>query len=70
MKTTILKGKTRRGKHKLQQHGKVWEILKDTPQAVLLQSLGMTFRHDGMVSKDLRWVRKGNDKDFTITKEN
>lgn len=64
-----LKGITRHGKNRIQQHGDWWEIdavgtFNGFP-AVLLNSRNETFNiGKGHKSRDQRWVHIKEDKDF------
>ena len=64
----ILRGKTRHGKCRIEQHGKQWRIMRDAKfrgdDAWLLQSMQKTNRG----GFDCRWVLKQNDSNFEVIK--
>ena len=53
-----LRGKSRRGENKLNQHGNHWKVVDIRPNRLLLG----TYFDD----KDLRWVNLPEDADFQI----
>ena len=64
MDTVKLKGKSRKGKNRIREHGDTWTILERRENvrccigpALLIKSA------DG---KDLRWISERNDRDFDI----
>jgi hypothetical protein len=59
MRTVTLKAKSLKGKNRIREHGAVWTVEQDASfqgQPALLVS----------TVKDLRWVMKSNDPNFTI----
>jgi len=63
-----LKGKTRKGKNRINQHGDVWEVIDEQLTKILLQSLEKTFKDTpGRVAeKDWRWISATEDRDFEV----
>lgn len=61
-----LKGKTRHGKNRINQHGDVWEVIDEQLTRVLLQSLEETFKTTKGRQKDWRWISSVDDKNFEI----
>jgi len=65
----ILKGKTRHGKNRIEQHGDQWfveELGKFNGQdAMMLRSAGRTFKLGDNWIRDGRWVLLKNDPNFT-----
>lgn len=63
----ILKGRTRHGKNKINQHGTDWLVVADGTfdgqPAWLCQSMFKTDRG----GFDSRWITKLNDKNFIVT---
>lgn len=66
----VLKGITRHGKNRVQQHGERWLVNAlgtfDGNPAVRVQSENKTFKLGsfGKLTHDQRWVHLKNDKDF------
>lgn len=64
----ILKGKTRHGKNRIEQHGDQWfveELGKFNGQdAMMLRSAGKTFKLGDNWIRDSRWVLLKNDPNF------
>lgn len=62
-----LKGISRHGKNRINQHGEEWVVLRVDGPKVLLRSLNKTFK-DGpnQWSHDMRWVNTDFDSDFEI----
>jgi len=72
--TIVLRGKTRHGKNRINQHGEVWEVVDDNGKfkgqpAFSLKSLNKTEGPRGKKGHDSRWVLKKNDPDFEIVDE-
>ena len=65
-----LKGKSRHGKNRINQHGDVWEVVDEQLTKLLLHSLEKTFKDTpGRVpEKDWRWISAidHEDSNFTI----
>lgn len=57
-KILILKGKTKKGKDRINQHGKLWKVTEIRPfeDKMRLESLNNTFKFNGKMIKDVRWV--------------
>ena len=53
-----LKGKTKKGKDRINQHGALWKVTEIRPfEGVMrLESLKDTFKFNGKMIKDVRWV--------------
>ena len=70
--TIILKGKTRHGKNRIQQHGCLWIISFITKfqgqPVMLLRSENKTEGPKGKKDFDARWVLLNNDPNFLIEK--
>jgi len=67
-KWVMLKGKTRHGKNRIQQHGTEWLIEKVTTfngqPAMSLRSKNKTFRVGDKMMHDGRWVLLRDDPNF------
>ena len=61
MKTVKVKGLSNHGKNRVSFWGDTWEVTKETPTRMLLQSVK---EHKG--EKWLRWIEKKNDLHFEI----
>ena len=62
-----LKGKSLKGKNRIGQHGKEWEVVLITPTRVCLVSMNKTFKMpDKTWSTDMRWIDLPTDRDFEI----
>jgi hypothetical protein len=63
-----LRGKTRHGKNRINQHGDVWEVVDEQLTKILLQSLQNTFKDtpNRVAEKDWRWISSVDDKNFEI----
>lgn len=57
-KILILKGKTKKGKDRINQHGKLWKVTEIRPfeGKMRLESLNKTFKFNNQWIKDVRWV--------------
>lgn len=64
-----LKGRTRRGKNKISEHGNVWKITDIKPDYLYCESANDTFKVGDIWVKDGRWILIDNDSDFEITNE-
>ena len=65
-----LKGKSRKGKNRIGQHGTEWIVERITPSMILVSSVNKTFKNsDGSWTTDMRWVHIPTDIDFEIGKE-
>ena len=62
--TVILKGKTRHGKNRIQQHGTVWFVKEIRGSRMLLTSEHKTEGPKHNKGHDWRWVNFTNDPDF------
>jgi len=63
----ILKGKSRHGKNRINQHGNEWVVLRMDGPKMLLRSLNKTFKDaPNKWSHDMRWVNTDGDSDFTL----
>ena len=53
-----LKGKTKKGKDRINQHGELWKVtmIKPFEGVMRLESLNDTFKFNGEWIKDVRWV--------------
>ena len=53
-----LKGKTKKGKDRINQHGELWKVtmIKPFEGVMRLESLNNTFKFNGKMIKDVRWV--------------
>jgi hypothetical protein len=53
-----LKGKTKKGKDRINQHGELWKVtmIKDDKGVMRLESMNNTFKFNGEWRKDERWV--------------
>ena len=64
----ILKGKSRHGKNRIQQHGDQWFVKEFGKfcgeDAMLLRSEGRTFKLGDNWIRDSRWVLLRDDPDF------
>ena len=62
-----LKGKTRHGKNRIQQHGEIWRVERESTfrgqPAWSLRSMAKTF---GGREFDGRWVLKNDDPNFEV----
>ena len=67
-KQVILAGKTRHGKNRIQQHGKLWTVLGvgtfNGRPAMQLQSENKTEGAKGNKGFDSRWVHLADDNNF------
>lgn len=50
---------TKHLKNRINQHGLIWNVLKQENDKILVESLNETFICNGIKSKDLRWLNKG-----------
>ena len=70
--TLCLKGVSRHGKTRIDQHGEIWSVdglgIFDGKPAVRVKSENKTFRlgRFGKKTFDQRWVHLNNDSDFHI----
>ena len=68
MKQVVLKGKSRHGKNRIQQHGDQWFVKEFGKfcgeDAMLLRSEGRTFKLGDNWIRDSRWVLLRDDPDF------
>jgi len=64
--TVFLVGKTKKGRERVRQHGKIWTVIERLSHKILLQS-----PHKSMSGGvyDLRWVDLPFDTDFHIQGE-
>ena len=53
-----LKGKTQKGKSRINEHGELWKVtgMKPLEKKMRLESLNDTFKFNGEWRKDVRWV--------------
>ena len=67
-KMVVLKGKTRHGKNRVQQHGMEWIIEKvanfQGQPAMFLRSKNETFKLGDKMTHDTRWVVLRDDPNF------
>jgi len=66
-----LKGKTKKGKDRINQHGALWKVTEIRPfeAKMRLESLNKTFKFNGEWRKDVRWVSVEivrNDENFEL----
>lgn len=66
-----LKGKTKKGKSRINEHGALWKVTEIRPfEGVMrLESLKDTFKFNGEWRKDVRWVNVEivrNDENFEL----
>ena len=66
-----LKGKTKKGKDRINQHGKLWKVTEIRPfeGRMRLESLNKTFKFNNEWRKDVRWVNVEivrNDENFEL----
>jgi len=66
-----LKGKTKKGKDRINQHGELWKVtmIKPFEGVMRLESLNDTFKFNGEWRKDVRWVNVEivrNDENFEL----
>jgi len=67
----ILKGKTKHGKSRINEHGELWKVteIKEDKGMMRLESLNDTFKFNGEWIKDVRWVNREivkNDENFEL----
>lgn len=66
----VLRGKTRHGKNRLNQHGETWIVIEEKTfqgqPAIRLRSTKKTEGQAGKKGFDTRWVLIDNDRDFEI----
>lgn len=67
----ILKGKTKKGKDRINQHGELWKVtmIKDADGVMRLESLNDTFKFNNEWRKDVRWVSRNivrGDENFEL----
>ena len=67
----ILKGKTQKGKSRINEHGELWKVtgFKQDKGVMRLESLNDTFKFNGTWRKDVRWVNieiVRNDENFEL----
>ena len=60
----ILKGKTRKGKNKIHEHGTEWGVVEVSQAVACLNGPGMLIR--SLSTNDRRWIAQENDIDFAI----
>ncbi len=67
-KWVLLKGKTRHGKNRIQQHGMEWVVEKVSTfqgqPAMMLRSKNETFKLGDKMMHDSRWVLLRDDPNF------
>ena len=53
-----MKGKTKHGKSKINEHGELWKVtmIKNDEGVMRIESLNDTFKFNGEWRKDVRWV--------------
>ena len=73
MEKVLLTGKSRHGKNRINQHGKLWFVenfgtFKGSP-AVMLRSECKTFKLGDNMIHDGRWVLLQNDPNFVIEEQ-
>lgn len=66
-----LKGKTQKGKSRINEHGALWKVtaIKPFEGVMRLESLNNTFKFNGKWIKDVRWVNVEivrNDEHFEL----
>jgi len=61
-----LKGISRHGKNRINQHGDVWEVIDEQLRQLLLQSLEETEGPKHNKVKDMRWISATEDRNFEI----
>lgn len=66
-----LKGKTKKGKSRINEHGALWKVTEIRPfeAKMRLESLKDTFKFNGEWRKDVRWVNVEivrNDENFEL----
>ena len=61
-----LKGVTRHGKNRINQHSDVWEVIDEQLTQLLLQSLEKTEGPKHNKVKDMRWISATEDRNFEI----
>jgi hypothetical protein len=57
-----LRGKTLKGKNRIQQWGEVWIVQDNRPSELVIMSL----KESPTLGRDIRRIDKENDKDFEI----
>ena len=60
-----LEGITAKGKQRIKAHGTSWKILKESKVAF---SNDIHYKIESMKTKNLRWIKISQDKDFNIIK--
>ena len=65
-----LKGLTGHGKNRIREHGDKWLVEKKCDNKLMLRSRHETFKADGVMHFDGRWVDIPTDKNFEITEIN
>ena len=66
-----LKGKTQKGKSRINEHGELWKVtmIKPFEGVMRLESINKTFKFNGEWRKDVRWVNVEifrNDENFEL----
>lgn len=66
-----LKGKTQKGKSRINEHGELWKVtmIKPFEGVMRLESMNNTFKFNGEWRKDVRWVNVEivrNDENFEL----
>jgi hypothetical protein len=61
-----LKGKTRHGKNRVNQHGEWWVVSNETEKSFWLESIDCECTTCNKWGQDGRWVDKKNDVNFDI----
>ena len=61
-----LKGKTRHGKNRVNQHGDWWVVSNETENSFWLESIDCECATCNKWGQDGRWVDKKNDVNFEI----
>lgn len=68
-----LKGKTKKGKSRINEHGELWKVTMIKPfegtGLMRLESMNKTFKFNGEWMKDVRWVSvniENGDENFEL----
>lgn len=60
-----LRGKTRKGKNRVKEHGEFWEILEEK-HADCCNGIGWLIIPKNGDENAIRWINKTNDPDFEV----